>query len=206
MEASGIINWKRKMLHYAFLVGFACCTCSCVSGLIAVWFPEPTRVTGSLGRCDPMWQMEYTNFCAGDLWRKKKTSVAQPTKASSRLPISGSASFQKVFMKECEADGSKGHIPCHFLSSKTWQCSFWCKGAHPFSPPVLCESVGSILGFPAVGSAAHLELGRTSDLAVGQRCLGNSCTKKQSGEFHWFCLSRKATRFMEKKEQHWRMQ
>lgn len=67
MEASGVIhNWK-KMPHSPFPGGFECCTCGCAAGLIAVWFPEPTRVTGSRGRCDPGWQMEHTLPCKGSL-------------------------------------------------------------------------------------------------------------------------------------------
>lgn len=101
-----IYNWKKKP-HYAFLAGFGCCIWSCAAGLVALWFPEPMRVSGSregviqAGR----W---CTRSCAGNLWRKKGARVTQPTKASPRLPICGSGGFHKVFLEKSEADGSKG--------------------------------------------------------------------------------------------------
>lgn len=208
MEASGVIhNWK-KMPHSPFPGGFECCTCGCAAGLIAAWFPEPR---GSLvagegviqdGRCS-------TRSCARDLRRQKGASVAQPTEASPTLPISGSGGFHKVFPKEREADGSRGHIPCHCPSSKAWRCPFQGKGAHPFPPPVPGGWAGSTGGF----LPCPLLLTQTSEgpviLAVGQRCWGNSSNKKGSSERHWFCLNTKTTSFTEKKGRscgrRWRM-
>lgn len=69
-ENDGSIRCHTQLKKNASLSisrGFECCTCSCAAGLIAVWFPEPTRVTGSRGRCDPGWQMEHTLPCKGSL-------------------------------------------------------------------------------------------------------------------------------------------
>lgn len=162
MEASGAIyNWNKMPLR-AFPVGFECCTCSHAAGLIAVWSPEPTKVTGSRGKCDPGWQMEHTLLCRGSL-KEKWASVPQPIEASLRLPISGSRVSHEVFPKDREADGSKGHISRHSHSSKAWRCPFQQKGSHRFSPPVFCGCAGSISAFPTVASAAHPDLGRSSD-------------------------------------------